>query len=201
MTDRIVMQFNMQNSRPCAIPLPLGTILEKKKPQDVSVKLSEKYWEIIGCTLYLSNTTRPDISFVVGVLSRYLEDPTVTHWKATLHVLRYLNHTRKFGIRYCAKDGFERGLIGYCDSDFGGDRDKWKSMSGFVFMIAGGAVSWSSKEQSITALSTVGAEFISLSFAVRESPWLCRLYVTLSIIDKCFSCKITVDNQGCVAVA
>lgn len=85
---------------------------------------------------YLSSTTRPDTGFFVDVLSRYAEDPTITLWKVTLHVIRYVNRARKMRMSYCAKDGLEHESIDYCYADFGGNWSERKSTLGLVFKIA-----------------------------------------------------------------
>ena len=154
--------------------------------------------ELIGSLLYLSNTTRPDLSYSVGLLARYMESPGEKHWKAAKHVLRYLRGTLTFGILY-KNDGSDT-IVGYTDSDFAADRDARKSTSGFCFLLSGGIVSWLSKKQSITAQSTVEAEFIALSFAVRELIWLRNMMKELEQNIEVPSI-IFVDNQGCISLS
>lgn len=108
--------------------------------------------------MYLT-ATRPDMMFVVNLLSRYMERPTELHLQAAKRALRYLKGTLDFGLFY-KKEGNEK-LIGYTDSDYAGDQDDRKSTSGYVFMMSSGAVSWSSKKQPVVTLSTTEAKFIA----------------------------------------
>ncbi|KAF3320214.1 Retrovirus-related Pol polyprotein from [Carex littledalei] len=81
------------------------------------------------------------------------------HWKAAKRVLRYLKRTRDYMLTYRRSEQLE--VIGYTDSDFGGCVDSMKSTSGYIFMMAGGAVSWKSAKQSLVASSTMAAEFVA----------------------------------------
>ena len=98
--------------------------------------------------MYVMISTRPDISHVVGVVSRYMENPGKEHWAAVKWVLRYLRGTSNYCITF---DGCSDEDCGYVDSDFAGDLDKRRSTSGYVFTLVGGAISWMSKLQNIVS--------------------------------------------------
>lgn len=202
---RILQQFGMRSCRTASTPLPPGTVLDKTlEPVSDEEKTEMQklpYRELVGSLLYLANTTRPDIAYVIGLLSRYMENPGKAHWTAGLHVLRYLSETIECGIRF-RRTGLQESncLVGFSDADFAGDRDERKSTSGYVFMLAGGAICWSSKKQSLTAQSTVEAELIALSFATREVLWLRKLALESGLIKSEVSSKLFVDNQGCIAL-
>jgi hypothetical protein len=104
--------------------------------------------------MYAMVSTRPDISHAVGVVSKFMENPGKEHRAAVKWVLRYLRGTSDYCITY--NNGSEL-VCGYVDSDFAGDMDKRRSTSGYVFTLAGGAISWMSKLQNIAALSTIEA--------------------------------------------
>jgi hypothetical protein len=93
------------------------------------------------------------------MLGRYLSNPGMNHWKTTKKVLRYLQRTKNHMLTYRRSDKLE--VIGYTDSDFVGCVDSLKSTSGYIFMLAGGAISWRSAKQSMIASSTMAAEFIA----------------------------------------
>lgn len=131
----------------------------------------------MGCLLYLSNTTRPDLSYSAGLLSRHMHAPKMAHWKAAKGVLRYLKGTKELGI--CYEKGGDPKLSAYSDSDWGQEKPERKSISGHVFLFAKGAVSWRSKKQSVVAQSTVEAQYIALSFAIREAMWLWKFEYAL----------------------
>jgi hypothetical protein len=82
-------------------------------------------------------TTRPNISFVVLILSRFMQNPCEGHWSTTKRVMKYLKGTQDFGLRYSKVD--DLNLIGYSDSHFDGDKENGVSTSGYL-MILGSAV-------------------------------------------------------------
>lgn len=112
-------------------------------------------------------------------------------------LLRYLRGTVEHGIQY-SQEG-SRECIGFSDADWAGDVTDRKSTSGYVFMLSGGAVSWSSKKQKCVALSTAEAEYVALSSAAQESVWLRQLMTELgSTPDK--PTLILEDNQSAIAM-
>jgi hypothetical protein len=92
--------------------------------------------------MYVMVSRRLDISHAVGVVGRYMENPGKEHWAAVKWVLWYLRGTRDYCITY---NGGCELVCGYVDYDFVGDLDKMRSTSGYVFTLAGGAISWMSK--------------------------------------------------------
>jgi hypothetical protein len=104
--------------------------------------------QVLGMMLYLSTPTRPDISYSMSMLARFMAKPRQEHWVCVKGVLQYL---RKTAARALMCSGEEYKIEGYSDSDFAADPDKRRSTGGYVLMIAGGAFSWASK-----LLPTVG---------------------------------------------
>ena len=96
------------------------------------------YKQIVGSLMYLT-TTRPDITFIVSLISRYMEHPTEMHLQATKRVLRYIKGTISFGVFY-KKEGNQE-LLGYTNSDYAGYQNDRKSTSGYVFLMSSGVVS------------------------------------------------------------
>jgi len=88
--------------------------------------------------MYLASATRPDISFVVCKLSRFVSNPGDDHWRALERVMRYLKGTMSYGIRYIRHP---KVLKGYCDANWISDVDEFYATSGYVFSLGGGAVS------------------------------------------------------------
>ena len=89
--------------------------------------------------MHLASATRPDISFAVSKLSRFVSNPENDHWKPLERVMRYLKGTMDYGIHYT---GYPRVLEGYSDSNWISDADEIKVTSGYVFTLGGEAVSW-----------------------------------------------------------
>lgn len=122
--------------------------------------------------MYLT-ATRPDIMFVVSLLSRYMDRPTELHLQAAKRVLRYLKGTSDFGILY--RKGGDEKLVTSTDSDNAGDLDDRRSTSVYVFLLSSGAVSWSSKKQPIGTLSTTEAEFVAAASRACQAVWVRRI--------------------------
>ena len=100
------------------------------------------YASIVGSLMYAQVCTRPDIAYAIGVLGRYQGNPRVYHWKAAKKVMRYLQGTKHFMLTYRRTGYLE--VIGYSKANFAGCVDSRKSTSGYIFMLASGAVSWRS---------------------------------------------------------
>jgi hypothetical protein len=109
------------------------------------------YANVVRSLMYAMVSTRPDISHAIGVVSRYMENPGKEHWATMKWVLQYLISTSDYCITY--NNGCEL-VYGYVDSDFVGDLYKRRSNLGYVFTLAGGAISWMSNLQNIVSLST-----------------------------------------------
>ena len=97
------------------------------------------YASAVGSLMYAQTCTRPDISFVVGMLGRYQSDPGFEHWKGAKKVMRYLQGTKDYMLTYKRSEQLQ--VVSYSDSDYGGCLNSLKSTSGFVFMLANGAIS------------------------------------------------------------
>nr|GEU71406.1 retrovirus-related Pol polyprotein from transposon TNT 1-94 [Tanacetum cinerariifolium] len=117
------------------------------------------YRRMIGGLMYLT-ASRPDIAYVTFVCARYQARPTVKHLKEVKRIFRYLRQSYNKGLWYSKDSGFE--LIAYSDADHAGCKDDCKSTSGGLQFLGGKLVSWSSKKQDCTAISTVEAEYVSL---------------------------------------
>ena len=113
--------------------------------------------------MYLT-ATRPNLMFVVSLISRYMEQPTETHLQAAKRVLRYIKGTVSFGLFY--KKGGTKVLVRYIDNDYVGDQNDINNTSSYVFVLSDSVVSWSSKKQPIVTLSTTKVEFIVVASSV-----------------------------------
>ena len=145
-----------------------------------SIRQSE-YASIIGSLRYATDCTRPDIAYAVGVLCRFTSRPSIEHWHAVERVMRYLKRTITHGLHYST---YPAVLEGYSDADWNTLSDDSKATSGYVFNIAGGAVSWKSKKQTILAQSTMESEIIALVGASEEAAWLRDLLSEIPLWEK-----------------
>lgn len=139
------------------------------------------YANVIGSLMYVMVCTRPDISHVVGVVSRYIHNPRKDHWQAVKQILRYIHNTVDVGLVFEQKGS--QYLIGYCDSHYSDDLDKRRSITSYAFTIANASVSWKSTLQSTVALSTTKAEYMAITEAAKEAIWL-KAYLESLVLDK-----------------
>ncbi|XP_038895984.1 secreted RxLR effector protein 161-like [Benincasa hispida] len=130
------------------------------------------YSQVVGSLMYLMVSTRLDIAYATSLVSRYMANPGKRHWEATKWIMRYLKGTTSAKLMYQQLPNREPKLIGYVDSDYAGDLDKRRSLSGYIFLYGRCVLSRKATLQSIVALSTTEREFIALSEAVKEGLWL-----------------------------
>ncbi|KAL0293731.1 UNVERIFIED_CONTAM: Secreted RxLR effector protein [Sesamum angustifolium] len=155
------------------------------------------YASVVGSLMYVQVCTRPDIAFAVGMLGRYQSNPGIEHWKAAKKVMRYLQGTKDLQLIYKHTENLE--VVGYSDSDFAGCLDTRKSTSGYIFLLANGAISWKSTKQTITASSTMEAEFVACYEATSQALWLRHFITGLKIVDSIFRpIQIFCDNSAAV---
>ena len=195
-TANLLSKFGMQSSKPVSTPIDPATKLSTAN--ETSELVDQKlYQSAIGSLMYLSVSTRPDITYAVSNLARFSVKPTTDHWNAVKRVMRYLRGTTSLGIIFEQMEHLE--LKGYSDADWGGDINDRKSTSGYLFKISNGAISWRSKKQTCVALSTAEAEYVALSAAVQESLWLKQLLYELTGTAQS-SVTIFEDNQSAIAM-
>jgi len=166
--ETILQSFNMQESKPVKVPIPVGAKLfaeqcpkTKEEMEDMS---HVPYASVVGSLMYVMVCTRPDIAHVVGVLRRYMSKPGNEHWTVVKRVFLYLRGTTDYAICYQGRPGPTRVLDiqGFVDVDWAGDLDRRRSTSGYVFKLFGGAISWMSRRHVVVALSTTKAEYIPM---------------------------------------
>ncbi|KAF7346239.1 Integrase catalytic domain-containing protein [Mycena sanguinolenta] len=172
-----------------------------KSAEDIAKMKNIPYLHILGAIAYLAVATRPDIAYAVGVLSRFSKNPGWTHWIALKRVLRYLKGTIDQKLTFSGTMG-EQGefFTTYSDADHGGNPDNGRSTSGFVIMMGGGAISWSSRLQSFVTLSTTEAEYVSAVSAGQEIIWLQNLLEELGY-RRDGGATLLIDNQSAISVA
>ncbi|KAF1332493.1 hypothetical protein FI667_g3402, partial [Globisporangium splendens] len=170
----ILSKFGMQDCKPVKTPQDPGLRLTKNMCEggckhDDTMK-DVPYRSAVGAVMYLMVGTCPDLAAAVGTLSQFASDPCPTHWQALKRVLRYLQATPTHGIRFSGSGDGE--LIGYSDADWAGDIETRRSISGYVFVLNDGCISWRSKKQRTVSLSSTEAEYMALSEATQDAMWL-----------------------------
>ncbi|KAG7588878.1 Reverse transcriptase RNA-dependent DNA polymerase [Arabidopsis suecica] len=175
---------------PMCANLKLSKALEEKKIDE------KEYRRCIGCLRYLLHT-RPDLSYSVGVLRRYMHEPKESHGAALKQVLRYLQGTRSYGL--CFHRGTNTELIGFSDSSHNVDEDDGRSTTGHIFYLNECPITWCSQKQENVALSSCEAEFMAATEAAKQAIWLQKL---LQEVTKkyCEKVLILIDNKSAIAL-
>ncbi|XP_070031843.1 secreted RxLR effector protein 161-like [Nicotiana tomentosiformis] len=192
--NEMLKKFNMLDCNSVNTPMESGTKLSKF---DEGENMDPTFFKsLVGSLRYLT-CIRPDILFVVGVVSRFMEAPTSTHLKVTRRILRYLKGTIDFGLFYSCSSDFN--LMGFCDSDYAGAIDDRKSTTGFVFFLGDSVIYWSSKIQSIITLSTCEAEYVAATSCTCHAIWQIRLLKELHL-PQIEATKICINNKSAQAL-
>lgn len=194
----VLTRFGMNNCKPMWTPSDANIKLKKGECQEEILK-DIPYQEIIGCLLYLSQGTRPDITYIVNSLSRFNSQPTNEHWMALKRVLRYLQATMHMKLVY--KRNVDERISGYCDSDWASDTEDRRSCTGYIFLFQGAAISWNSKKQQTIALSTTEAEYMALASAIQEALWLKQLADEFQPELKGTPITLYCDNQSAISLS
>ena len=139
--ETVPKRFSMENSKKGYLPIGHGITLSKKDyattPKEREHMSRIPYAFAVGSIMYAMLYTRPDVAYSLGVVSRYQSDPREAHWKVVKIILKYLRNTKDQWLIYRESD---LKLVGYTDSSFMSDQDDSKSMSGFSFILNGGAI-------------------------------------------------------------
>ncbi|EGU10936.1 2-hydroxymuconic semialdehyde dehydrogenase [Rhodotorula toruloides ATCC 204091] len=144
----VLQRFNMSDCRPSPTPMvPNQQLVAAPAVHAPSPELRRRYLQAVGSLMYAMLGTRPDLAFAVGLLGRFARNPDDAHWAAVERVLRYIEGTLDHGLQYRPEDSSITGFEAYSDSDWGADVNTSRSTMGYVFLLAGGAVSWSSRIQ------------------------------------------------------
>jgi ribonuclease HI len=206
-TEKVLKRFNMSDAKPLSTPMVVRSLNVDKDPYRPCEENEEvlgpevPYLNAIGALMYLTNCTRPDISFAVNLLARFSSSPTKRHWNGIKHIFRYLRGTTDLGLFY--PNDSKQGLIGYADAGYLSDPHKARSQTGYIFMNGGTAISWRSQKQTLVATSSNHAEVIALNEASRECTWLrsmTQLILTSCGLDKeKVPTLIYEDNAACVS--
>jgi hypothetical protein len=155
------------------------------------------YREAVGCLMYVMVLSRPDIAFAVSQVAQYCQNPGPAHWKGVQRIFSYLHGNSHYGL--CFNGNAKDDLTGYTDADYAGDLDTRKSTSGYVFIYQGGAVSWASRRQRCTSLSTTESEFLAACETAKEAIWIQRLLSEIKN-SEVKTVQILCDHQSSISL-
>ena len=198
--DSIIRRFGLEDLKPLSLPMDPNSRLSVMQSPSTGAQYAAMrnipYREAVGAMMYAMLGTRPDISYAVTTLSKFSSNPGSAHWEAVKRVYRYLTGTRELWLTF---GGIEKELVGYADADGSMNEDR-HALSGYVFLVDGGAVSWSTKRQEIVSLSTTESEYVAATHATKEALWLRSL---IGQIFGAFTDATTLfsDNQSAIALS
>ncbi|CAM8963436.1 unnamed protein product [Rhodiola kirilowii] len=160
--DKILDKFGKESLGVSRTPIEVNQYLSKNKGDNIS---QVEYSRVIGSLMYLMNCTRPDITYTMSRLARYMSNPKTEHWNAIVRILKYLRFTRNYGLHYTR---YPEVIEGFTDTSWISDIQYSKATSGYVFTL----VSWKSSKQILITQSTMEAEFVALDKCGEEAEWL-----------------------------
>ena len=158
------------------------------------------YANVVGSIMYFMVCCRPDLSYFMSVVGRFMANPGKRHWEDAKWVLRYISGTIDVGLKY-ANRGEVPSIEGYVDFDFAKSIDTRKSTTGYAFKVFGNLVNWRANLQSVVALSTTEVEYIATNETVKESLWLRDLVSELLQVKELKTTVIHCDSQSAVSLS
>ena len=191
--EAMAARFGLTDAKPAYTPLESGAVLSKDQEPDDPINVP--YQEACGHVLWPAIMTRPDVQFAIGLLARFTKNPAQAHWTALKRLIRYLYTTRDLWLHLGGK---EHIIEGFTDSDWASQLDR-HSISGYVFRIGTGAVTWSSKRQTLIALSTTEAEYIAVSHVLKEVIWV-QVFIKELDYEILGIFPLRCDNQSAIAL-
>lgn len=175
--NNMIKELQADGTLPAVLPRP-------KTPLSVKTRLSRedcpgtpsaksKYRTYAARINWLAVTTRPDLAYAAHTLAKVAHDPSEVHYEALWRVVCYAANTTHIGLQY-KKQKPERlnQIVSSADSSDSDDPTTRKSTSGYVTMMNGSAIAWSSKTQTILTLSSCESEIVASCDAIRDILWI-----------------------------
>ncbi|KAG8478386.1 hypothetical protein CXB51_028195 [Gossypium anomalum] len=128
--EKVLCRFNIQSAKPVSTPLAahfrLSSALSPQSNDEIEYMSHVPYSSEVGSLMYVIDCSRPDLSYAISAVSRYMVNPNKEHWKVVQWILRYLRGTTDVCLQFGRT---EDGVIGYVDADFAGDLDRRRSLT------------------------------------------------------------------------
>ncbi|MBW0497876.1 hypothetical protein O181_037591 [Austropuccinia psidii MF-1] len=199
--DSLLDLYDMQHCKTVTTPLVPNEYLSPATDDERRIfeELGINFRSAVGSINYLSTATRPDLSHAVSSLSQYLEKPGIRHWKAFLHILKYLRGTQELGLHYNRQ--CNPGLVAFADADWGNCQITRRSTSGYLATLHGCLIFWKTRKQPSVSISTAEAEYKSLCDLTSELLWFRQWCQEAGIFHFKNAITIWEDNQSCIKTA
>ncbi|CAI7796565.1 unnamed protein product [Closterium sp. NIES-53] len=198
MVHLVLQRFDFRYSSPQSTSLPTGHSLSAP-PLHKSVELSGPYPDLVGCFMYMMTCTRPDLSYPLKIMARYVAPGRhrPEHSEAAKRVLRYLCSTSSMGLVVGGPGLFV--LTGHADASWVDDLATQRSSQGYTFSLGSGSVSWRSSRSSSVLCSSCEAEIYAGAMATLELRWLTYLLTDLGERPH-NSPVLYIDNKAMIAL-
>jgi Reverse transcriptase (RNA-dependent DNA polymerase) len=178
----------------------LSVVRPQTNEEQVDAERQKIYRSAVGTLLQFVKHTRPDISNPVRELSKCMDKATEAAYKEMLRVVKFVLDTRDFGLLLCPEalsgDGSWHMTV-YSDSDWAGDPENRRSISGYIIFLLGCPLVWKSKQQQSVTLSSSEAEYVALSEAAKEIKFIAQTVESIGIKVK-YPIQVFVDNVGAI---
>ncbi|KAK9179751.1 hypothetical protein WN943_028956 [Citrus x changshan-huyou] len=201
--NKVLEKFGMLNCKPVSTPMAAHFRLSSQQcpstESEQTEMLKTPYASSVGCLMYAMVLTRPDLSYAVSLVSRFMSNPGKEHWRAVKWILRYLRGTTSYGLLYGGERANYNLVEGFVDSDYAGDLDNRRSLTGFLFTLNSCTISWKASLQSVVALSTTEAEYTAAAEAFKEAIWLRGMINELGYEQS--SITILCDSQSAISLS
>ena len=197
--ESMLRRYSFDDLKPVSLPMETSIRLTSAQSPTTTQQIAHMrnipYQEAVGSLIYASLGTRPDITYAVQTVSCFSKNPGQAHWEAVKRIFRYLKGTKELWLSY---GGEEKELRGYADADGSMAEDR-HAISGYAFLLHGGAVSWAAKRQEIVSLSTTESEYVAVTHASKEALWL-RSLITQLFDVTLDPTTLFSDNQSAIAL-
>ena len=190
----LAKRFGLDNATHARTPMAANAkLINDPSCESVDVTL---YRSMIGCLLYLT-ASKPDITFSVGVCSRFQSNPKVSHLNAVKRIIKYVCGTCDYGLFYSKESNLS--LAGFSNYDWAGNTDDRKSTTGGCFYVGANLVAWMSKKQNSVSLSTVEAEYIVAGSCCSQLLWMKKVLTNYRIFQD--TMVVYCDNSSAIDIS
>jgi hypothetical protein len=193
--DAVVDELGLGSAKPKRIPMMTQVYADPEGPQVTDPAAVTEYRSVLGALNHIACHTRPDISFAVSYLSRFLQAPTADKVARLRDVVLYLKGTSSLGLHLGGPDCV---LSGFCDADFAQCRVTRRSTSGILIQCGLGSLVWRSKRQATVSRSTTEAEYIAAGEVAKEVQYLYELARQFELSPSCV--EVCTDNTGAISL-
>ena len=187
-----VKKFSQEDTK--VVATPTDTNVYSREDTEETVKHTFPYRQLIGSLNFIAIATRPDISFAISILSRYLDNPTRSDSVRATRVLKYLQGTKELGITFSGGNRKPK-LEAFSDSDYATDPSTRRSISSQIFLYNNGPITWSANQQKVVTLSSTEAEFLAAGEATKTALWMRQL---LKEVGKEIVPTVQIDNISAI---